>query len=106
MRYMTSISSNDGSSTITVTFNLDRDLDSAQADVQNAVLSATGRLPLIVQQTGGTVKKTSSAHLVGVAMLSDGRMSQGALSDYVEHQVIDTLKRIPGVADVRPFGLR
>jgi HAE1 family hydrophobic/amphiphilic exporter-1 len=106
MRYMTSTSSNDGSSTITVTFNLDRDLDSAQADVQNAVLSATGRLPLIVQQTGVTVKKTSSANLVGVAMLSDGRMSQGALSDYVEHQVIDTLKRIPGVADVRPFGLR
>ena len=39
------------------------DLDSAQADVQNAVLSATGRLPLIVQQTGVTVKKTSSANL-------------------------------------------
>ncbi|HYZ15220.1 MAG TPA: efflux RND transporter permease subunit [Candidatus Acidoferrum sp.] len=106
MRYMTSTSSNDGSSTITVTFNLDRDLDSAQADVQNAVLSATGRLPQIVQQTGVTVKKSSSANLVGVAMLSDGRLTQGQLSDFTEHQVIDTLKRIPGVADVRPFGLR
>src|SRR3984893_10351505 len=106
MRYMTSTSSNDGTSTITVTFNLDRNLDVAQADVQNAVLSATGHLPLVVQQTGVTVKKTSSANLLAVGMLTDGRMSQGALSDFAEHQVIDTLKRVPGVADIRPFGMR
>ena len=106
MRYMTSTSSNDGTSTITVTFNLDRNLDVAQADVQNAVLSATGHLPLVVQQTGVTVKKTSSANLLAVAMLTDGRMSQGALSDFAEHQVIDTLKRVKGVADIRSFGMR
>jgi HAE1 family hydrophobic/amphiphilic exporter-1 len=106
MRYMTSTSGNDGSSTITVTFNLDRNLDAAQADVQNAVLSATGRLPAIVQQTGVTVKKTSSANLIGVAFMTDGRMSQGALSDFVEHQVMDTLKRVPGVANIQAFGLR
>jgi HAE1 family hydrophobic/amphiphilic exporter-1 len=106
MRYMTSTSGNDGTSTITVTFNLDRNLDAAQADVQNAVLSATGRLPAIVQQTGVTVKKTSSANLLGVAFMTDGRMSQGALSDFVEHQVMDTLKRVRGVADIQAFGLR
>jgi HAE1 family hydrophobic/amphiphilic exporter-1 len=106
MRYMTSTSSNDGTSTITVTFNLDRNVDVAQADVQNAVLSATGHLPAVVQQTGVTVKKTSSANLLAVGMLTDGRMSEGALSDYTEHQVIDTLKRVPGVADIRTFGMR
>ena len=63
MRYMTSISSNDGSSTITVTFELGRDLDAAQSDVQNAVLTATGRLPQTVQQTGVAVKKSSAAML-------------------------------------------
>ena len=57
LRYMTSTSGNDGTSTITVTFNLGRDLDAAQADVQNAVQSAMGRLPQVVQQTGVAVKK-------------------------------------------------
>jgi hydrophobic/amphiphilic exporter-1 (mainly G- bacteria), HAE1 family len=106
LRYMTSTSSNDGSSTITVTFNLGRDLDAAQADVQNAVLSAEGRLPQTVQQTGITVKKSSAAIILGVGILSDGRMAANDLSDFTEHQVIDAIKRVPGVEDVRIFGLR
>jgi hydrophobic/amphiphilic exporter-1 (mainly G- bacteria), HAE1 family len=106
LRYMTSVSSNDGSSTITVTFDLGRDIDAAQADVQNAVLAVTGRLPAAVQQTGVTVKKSSAAIILGIGLFSDGRLSSGALSDYTEHQVIDTLKRVPGVGDIQTFGLR
>jgi HAE1 family hydrophobic/amphiphilic exporter-1 len=106
MRYMSSISSNDGTSTITVTFNLGRDLDVADSDVQNAVLTATGRLPVAVQQTGVVVKKSSSALILGVAMLSNGHLTNGELSDYAEHHVIDNLKRIPGVSDIQTFGLR
>jgi hydrophobic/amphiphilic exporter-1 (mainly G- bacteria), HAE1 family len=106
LRYMTSTSGNDGTSTITVTFNLGRDLDAAQADVQNAVLSANGRLPQIVQQTGVTVAKSSAAIILGVGIQSDGRLSDNELSDFAEHHVIDSLKRIPGVQDTRVFGLR
>jgi hydrophobic/amphiphilic exporter-1 (mainly G- bacteria), HAE1 family len=106
LRYMTSTSGNDGTSTITVTFNLGRDLDAAQADVQNAVLSAVGRLPQVVQQTGVTVQKSSAAIILGVGIQSDGRMSDNVLSDFAQHHVIDALKRIPGVADVDVFGLR
>lgn len=106
MRYMTSTSGNDGTSTITVTFNLGRDIDAAEADVQNAVLSATGRLPAIVQQTGVTVAKSSAAIILGVGIQSDGRLSNNALSDFAEHHVIDAVKRIPGVANVEIFGLR
>jgi HAE1 family hydrophobic/amphiphilic exporter-1 len=106
LRYMTSVSSNDGTSTITVTFNLGRDLDAAQSDVQNAVLTATGRLPASVQQTGVVVKKSSAAIILGIGILSDGRLSAGELSDFTEHHVIDTLKRVPGVADIQTFGLR
>jgi HAE1 family hydrophobic/amphiphilic exporter-1 len=106
LRYMTSVSSNDGTSTITVTFDLGRDLDAAQSDVQNAVLTATGRLPASVQQTGVVVKKSSAAIILGIGILSDGRLSSGALSDFAEHHVIDTLKRVPGVADIQTFGLR
>jgi hydrophobic/amphiphilic exporter-1 (mainly G- bacteria), HAE1 family len=106
LRYMTSTSGNDGTSAITVTFNLGRDLDAAQADVQNAVQSATGRLPQVVQQTGVSVKKSSAAIILGVGLQSDGRIPDNALSDFAEHHVIDALKRVPGVADVRIFGLR
>jgi HAE1 family hydrophobic/amphiphilic exporter-1 len=106
LRYMTSISGNDGTSAITVTFDLGRDLDAAQSDVQNAVLTATGRLPDVVRQTGVTVKKSSSAIILGVGIESDGRLSQNELSDYAEHHVIDAIKRVPGVADARIFGLR
>jgi hydrophobic/amphiphilic exporter-1 (mainly G- bacteria), HAE1 family len=106
LRYMTSTSSNDGTSTITVTFDLGRDLEAAQADVQNAVLSATGNLPASVQQTGVVVKKSSAAIILGIGLLTDGRLSSGELSDFTEHRVIDTLKRVPGVADIQTFGLR
>lgn len=106
LRYMTSTSGNDGTSTITVTFNLGRDLDAAQADVQNAVLSASGRLPKIVQQTGVSVKKSSAAIILGVGIQSDGSVSENDLSDFAEHHVVNALKRIPGVADARIFGMR
>ena len=106
LRYMTSTSSNNGTSTITVTFNLGRDLDAARSDVQNAVQSAMGRLPAIVQQTGVTVQKSSAAIILGIGIESDGRMPANALSDFAEHHVIDSLKRLPGVADVESFGLR
>ena len=106
LRYMTSTSGNDGTSAITVTFKLGRDLDAAQADVQNAVQTAIGRLPQVVQQTGVTVKKSSAAIILGVGLQSDGRIPDNELSDFAEHHVIDALKRVPGVADVRIFGLR
>lgn len=106
LRYLQSTSSNDGTSVITATFNLGRNLDAAQADVQNAVLSATGRLPDAVKQTGVTVKKSSSAIILGIGILSDGRMPTTDLSDFTEHHVIDAIKRVPGVADVVVFGLR
>ncbi len=106
LRYMTSTSSNDGTSVITATFNLGRNLDAAESDVQNAVLTATGRLPDAVKQTGVSVKKSSSAIILGVGIRSDGRMAPNDLSDYAEHHVIDALKRVPGVQDVRIFGLR
>jgi HAE1 family hydrophobic/amphiphilic exporter-1 len=106
LRYLRSTSSNDGTSTITATFNLGRDLDTAQSDVQNAVLSATGRLPDAVRQTGVSVKKSSAAIILGVGIMSDGRMADNDLSDYAEHHVVDALKRVPGVEDVIVFGLR
>ncbi|MDX2213666.1 MAG: efflux RND transporter permease subunit, partial [Oculatellaceae cyanobacterium bins.114] len=60
LRYMTSSSSNSGTSTITVTFDSSRDIDIAAVDVQNRVSAAEPQLPQSVQRTGVTVNKESS----------------------------------------------
>src|ERR1700761_2287151 len=54
IHYITSTSSNDGTSTVTTTFQTGYDLDIAAVDVQNRVSAATGRLPAIVNNTGIT----------------------------------------------------
>jgi len=58
MKYMTSDSGNDGSSSITATFELDRDPDLAAVDIQNRVNTAQGRLPNAVKATGITITKS------------------------------------------------
>ena len=59
MMYMKSISSNDGSMALTITFDLDRDLELATVDVQNRVNLATAQLPQEVRNSGVSVKKQS-----------------------------------------------
>src|SRR3978361_395617 len=59
MRYMSSTSSNDGTSAITVTFNTGYDLDIAAVDVQNRVATAQGRLPAAVNNTGISITKSN-----------------------------------------------
>ena len=60
MKYMTSASGNDGTSTITITFDLERNVDLAAVDVQNRVATAQGRLPQEIKTTGITVSKSTS----------------------------------------------
>ncbi len=107
MRYLSSVSSNDGRSTITVTFEPWRDLDVAAIDVQNRVATAQARLPNEVKQTGVTVTKSSSSFVMALALFSDGdRYDQKFISNYADTYLKDALKRIPGVGDVVIFGER
>ena len=106
LRYMSSQSGNDGSSKITVVFNLDRDLDQAANDVQNAVNLATGRLPSEVKLTGIIVGKNSGSFIMAMGMLTDGNTSDIELSNYVDLNIKDELKRISGVGNVIIFGER
>ncbi|HHP7246147.1 MAG TPA: efflux RND transporter permease subunit, partial [Elainellaceae cyanobacterium] len=71
MQYMTSSSSNDGTSSITVTFDPSRDKDQAQVDVQNRVSTAEPNLPDAVLQTGVTTEKTSNTILLVYGILSE-----------------------------------
>ncbi len=107
MKYITSSSDNDGVSSITATFDLTRDPDLASVDIQNRVNTAQGRLPNAVKQVGVTVAKTSQNFVFGAAVFSpDGRYSTLFMSNYLDVYVRDSLKRVPGVADVFIFGER
>src|SRR5215467_1426379 len=107
MKYITSTSGNDGTSSITVTFDLARDPDLATVDIQNRVNTAQGRLPGAVKSVGITTQKTSQNFVFGAAVFADQqKYSTLFLSNYLDVYVRDSLKRIPGVADVILFGER
>jgi len=107
MKYITSSSSNNGFSQITATFDLNRDPDLAAVDIQNRVNTAQGRLPNAVKATGVTVTKSSNNFVFGAAVYSpDGRYDPLFMSNYLDVYVRDTLKRVPGVAEVFIFGER
>jgi HAE1 family hydrophobic/amphiphilic exporter-1 len=107
MRYLSSTSGNDGSSSIIATFNLDRNLDIAAVDVQNRASSALGRLPAEVQTTGVTVTKNSGTFILAAGFYADkGQYNNLFISNYLDVYVKDALKRIKGVGDVIIFGER
>jgi hydrophobe/amphiphile efflux-1 (HAE1) family protein len=107
MTYMSSSSSNDGSSTITVTFDVGYPLSIAAVDVQNRVNQASADLPPIVNQGGVIIKKQNPNFVLIVNLTSpDGSVDPVALSNYAYLQIVDPLKRLPGVGDVQIFGER
>lgn len=105
MKYITSTSGNDGTSTINVTFDLERDIDAAAVDVQNRVGSVQGRLPDEVKKTGVTVDKVSTTIIFASALSSD-RHDALYLSNYADLYFKDALKRVRGVGEVTIFGER
>src|SRR5215470_2699049 len=107
MHYITSTSSNDGTSSINVTFRTGYDLNIAAVDVQNRVSTAQGRLPQEIKNTGITITKTNPNFVFAAGFFSpDGSVSNQYISNYLDVYVKDPLKRIKGVGDVVIFGER
>ncbi len=107
MRYISSTSANDGTSTITVTFQTGYDLDIAAVDVQNRVATAQGRLPAAVNNTGISITKANSNFVLAAGFISpDHSLSPAFISNYLDVYVSDALKRVPGVGNVIVFGER
>ena len=107
MKYITSTSGNDGTSSIVVTFDISRDVDLAAVDVQNRVNQALGRLPNEVKNTGIFVNKQASGFVFGAGVYTEtGQYDSLFLSNYMDIYVRDALKRVPGVADAIIFGER
>jgi HAE1 family hydrophobic/amphiphilic exporter-1 len=107
MLYMTSSSTNSGFASISVTFDVTRNQDVAQVDVQNRVNQALGRMPSEVRTTGITVQKQSTGFVMAVGVYAENNAYDSLfLSNYVDVYVKDALKRVPGVSDVTIFGER
>jgi hydrophobe/amphiphile efflux-1 (HAE1) family protein len=105
MIYMKSVSGDDGSYTLTVSFELGTNPDINTVNVNNRVQIALSSLPQTVQQQGVTVKKKSSA-LLGVIALYSPKHTHDSLflSNYVTINMLDTIKSTPGVGDASLWG--
>jgi HAE1 family hydrophobic/amphiphilic exporter-1 len=107
MTYMQSSSTNSGISTTNVYFDIARDPDLAAVDVQNRVNQVMGRLPTEVRNLGVTVTKQAAGFMGGLGFFSrDNRYSSQFVSNYLDTNVRDALKRVPGVGNVIIFGER
>lgn len=107
MKYITSSSSNNGTSTIRVTFDSSRNRDIAAVDVQNRVAIAEPQLPAAVRQTGVTVTKQSNDILLAMGLYTDNQeYSNIFLSNYADLYLVDALQRVNGVSEARIFGER
>jgi HAE1 family hydrophobic/amphiphilic exporter-1 len=107
LKYLTSSSSNDGTSTIIATFDASRNKDIAAVDIQNRVAVAQPQLPDAVQRTGVRVTKQSTSLLLAIGLFTENKEYDTIfLSNYADLYLADALKRIKGVGDVRIFGER
>ena len=107
MLYMSSQSTSDGNMTLTVTFKLGTNLDTAQVLVQNRVALAEPVLPEEVRRSGVSTKKQSPDITMVVHLTSpDESLDQLFTSNYALLQVRDELARLDGVGDINVFGAR
>ncbi|HEY8569557.1 multidrug efflux RND transporter permease subunit [Microbulbifer sp.] len=105
MQYMSSTSSNDGTYSLTVTFDSGYDGDIAQVNVQNRVQQASPSLPEEVTRSGVTVEKRSNTILLVVNLLSpENKFDTLFLANYGEIFIRDELARLDGVSDVQILG--
>jgi multidrug efflux pump len=105
MIYLRSVASASGQLRITVSFAIGTDPDKATINVNNRVAAAEARLPAEVRQQGVRVQKRSSSILALIAMNSPtGQYDAVYISNYALLNVIDEIKRIPGVGDASLFG--
>jgi len=105
MRYIKSVSGDDGTASVSVVFELERDIDIAAVETQNRVAQVLPRLPAEVNAIGVTVAKASPDTLLYLALHSpDERYGRDFLSNYAFSFLVDPLKRTVGVGDVKVFG--
>lgn len=107
MIYMESNSSNSGGFSATVTFDISADPDLAAVEIQNRIKLAESRLPAEVIQNGISVEKQAASQLLTLCLTStDPKFDEIYLSNFATLNVLDLIRRIPGVGRVSNIGSR
>ena len=107
MIYMESNSSNSGSFSATITFDISSNPDLAAVEVQNRIKLAENRLPAEVIQNGISIEKQAPSQLMTISLSSsDPRFDEIYLSNFATINVLDVIRRIPGVGRVSNVGSR
>ena len=107
MIYMESNSSNTGGFSAVVTFDISVDPDLAAVEIQNRVKLAESRLPAEVVQDGISVEKQAPSQLMTICLTSnDPKFDEIYLSNFATLNVLDLIRRIPGVGRVSNIGSR
>jgi hydrophobe/amphiphile efflux-1 (HAE1) family protein len=107
MLYMESSSTNSGGFSATVTFDISSSPELAAVEIQNRVKLAESRLPVEVVENGISVEKQASSQLLTICLTSsDPKFDEIYLSNFATLNVLDLLRRIPGVGRVANIGSR
>ena len=107
MLYMESNSSNSGGFSATVTFDISSNPDLAAVEIQNRIKLAESRLPAEVVQNGIEIEKQAASQLMTICLTSnDPKFDEIYLSNFATLNVLDLLRRIPGVGRVSNIGSR
>ena len=104
--YMQSTNANDGTMTLTVTFDVDTNPNTDQVNVQNRVAQAQPNLPADVNQFGLNLRKSTGIPTLIYALYSPQQTHDSLfLANYANININDALYRVPGVGEVRLFGV-
>ncbi|MGB6682514.1 MAG: efflux RND transporter permease subunit, partial [Candidatus Acidiferrum sp.] len=105
MLYMQSTNGNDNTMQLTVTFDVDTDVNTDQVNVQNRVAQAAPNLPPDVTQFGTTIRKSTGLPLMAFALYSPNHTHDSLfLANYANINIVDQLLRIPGAGQAILFG--
>ena len=104
--YMQSTNANDGTMTLTVTFDVDTSPNIDQVNVQNRLAQAQPNLPPDVNQFGLNLRKSTGIPTLAFALYSPQQSHDSLfLANYANININDALYRVPGVGEVRLFGV-
>jgi HAE1 family hydrophobic/amphiphilic exporter-1 len=105
MLYMQSTNGNDNTMSLTVTFDVDTDVNTDEVNVQNRVAQASPNLPPDVTQYGTTIRKSTGLPLLAYALYSPHHTHDSLfLANYANININDQLLRVPGAGQVLLFG--
>jgi HAE1 family hydrophobic/amphiphilic exporter-1 len=105
MLYMQSTNANDGTQQLTITFDIDTDVNIDQVNVQNRVAQAQPNLPAEVNQYGVNIRKSTGLPMMVIALFSPNKSHDDLfLANYANININDALYRIPGVGQIILFG--